>query len=600
MIDRRTLLGGAAGIAAGMGLSGCGRAGRGSVTSAEDAPATWLTVRVGVPQAIDPLLVSDRAGLQVLHALFCPLTRIEDGRAVGNAARSFEVSKDARTVTFHLVEGATFHTGGVVTASAFKRAWERIVKPLDQDERSGKDKRDEDAEEFAHSRWAELLSAVEGYEALHEGRASELVGLRCPDDNTLVVTLSRPFAGFAEVASHPALGPVPASADQDPEAFAAQPVGNGPFALKEPWDGKAGLALARFDTCAYGVAHVEGVQFVIAGETVSGYHQFQAGNLDICDVPVDQLEDAEETAGTSANAFDMYPGERLVHGAEPGLTYLVCNTRVSPFDRAEFRHAVSCAIDRETLCRKALNYSAEPAWSLVAPTVGEMPAWEACTFDAERAVEQVEALRSEAVDAAETGADPAMGSAEADGSVGAAGSATAPEGSENSAAAESAAEPLELDFTLLRRKGGVQGHIADQVTADLKDAGVTVKTEALDASDLLERLSQGEFSCAVVTCDPVAATPTATVEALFGASAGRAAWSGLDAGERSAAVDAVEAAADDASREERVREVVALAGESLDVIPLVHPAYTKIATERVSHARVDPWGAVDCATVELA
>ena len=319
MIDRRTLLGGAAGIAAGMGLSGCGRAGRGSVTSAEDAPATWVTVRVGVPQAIDPLLVSDRAGLQVLHALFCPLTRIEDGRAVGNAARSFEVSEDARTVTFHLVEGATFHTGGVVTASAFKRAWERILKPLAQHERSGKDKRDEDAEEFAHSRWAELLSAVEGYEALHEGRASELVGLRCPDDNTLVVTLSRPLAGFAEVASHPALGPVPASADQDPEAFAAQPVGNGPFALKEPWDGKAGLALARFDTCAYGVASLEGVQFVIAGETVSGYHQFQAGNLDICDVPVDQLEDAEETAGASANAFDMYPGERLVHGAEPGF-----------------------------------------------------------------------------------------------------------------------------------------------------------------------------------------------------------------------------------------------------------------------------------------
>ena len=219
------------------------------------------------------------------------------------------------------------------------------------------------------------------------------------------MTLSRPFAGFAEVASHPALGPVPASADQDPEAFAAQPVGNGPFALKEPW--MANRPGARpFDTCAYGVASVEGVQFVIAGETVSGYHQFQAGNLDICDVPVDQLEDAEETAGASANAFDMYPGERLVHGAEPGLTYLVCNTRVSPFDRAEFRRAVSCAIDRETLCRKALNYSAEPAWSLVAPTVGEMPAWEACTFDAERAVELVEALRSEAAVAAEAGTIP--------------------------------------------------------------------------------------------------------------------------------------------------------------------------------------------------
>ncbi len=157
-----------------------------------------------------------------------PLTRVVDGRAVPCAARGFEVSEDALSISFRLLDGAVFHNGEAVTASSFKRAWERIVRPIDAAV-DGSVTSDDAAPR--HGRWCALLSSIEGYEALYEGRVSELVGLRCPDDLTLEVSFTRQNASFPTLASHPALGPVPSSADVDPEGYASKPVGNGPFKL---------------------------------------------------------------------------------------------------------------------------------------------------------------------------------------------------------------------------------------------------------------------------------------------------------------------------------------------------------------------------------
>ena len=177
MIDRRAFLGAAACGVMGLGLSGCSQVEGGDAGSSDDVPPSWVTCRIGKPSAIDPLLVSDRFGLQVLHALFCPLTRIVDGVATPAAARSITVSDDARTFTFSLVEGATFHNGESVTASCFKRAWERLVKPMSDDTDEDRTHK-ENGGEGPRSRWGSLLSAIDGYDALSGGRASELVGLR--------------------------------------------------------------------------------------------------------------------------------------------------------------------------------------------------------------------------------------------------------------------------------------------------------------------------------------------------------------------------------------------------------------------------------------
>ena len=579
MIDRRTLLGSAACLAAGMGLSGCGRVDDGPTKGAELVPTSWAAVRISEPSAIDPLSASDRAGMQVLRALYSPLTRVVDGGAVPYAARGFEVSEDALSVSFKLLDGAVFHNGEAVTASSFKRAWERLVRPIEAAV-DGSVTSDDAAPR--HGRWCALLSSIEGYEALYEGRASELVGLRCPDDLTLEVSFTRPSASFPTFASHPALGPVPSSADVDPEGYASKPVGNGPFKLKRAWSqGDADIRLARFDGCSTTPALAEGLLFSIQGDVASAYNQFLAGNLDICDVPVDQLRDAEKAAGPSTDPAAMKPGERLAHGAESGLTYLVCNTRAVPFSLPEFRRAVSLAIDREALCRKALAFSAEPAQGPVSTCAGGASPWEACFYDAERAAEVVESLRERAEDGEEPSTE--LGSAEAPAAVQA-----------------EPLEPLVLDFTLLYRKGGTQARMAAQIAADLHLLGVNVKTSALDAEDLLERYGSGGFTCGLATLNPAVATAEAVADALFGPDSPRAGWTGWEDADLSATLEGAATLTDAPARAARVEEALALAGAGLPVIPLVHPAYTKIADDRVSTAKVCPDGTVDPQSIELA
>ena len=81
-----------------------------------------------------------------------------------------------------------------------------------------------------------------------------------------------------------------------------RPMGNGPFMLDRPWKGKGDIRLTRFDECAYGASLVDGVLLAIHDDTVAAYNHFQAGVLDICDVPVDQLKDADCLLYTSMEA----------------------------------------------------------------------------------------------------------------------------------------------------------------------------------------------------------------------------------------------------------------------------------------------------------
>ena len=130
MIDRRTLCGAAMGIAAMSALSACG--GQRADPKVVRRPSRIL-VEMPCREAaeIDPLLVQDRAGLQVLSAVFTPLMRFDaNGELVPGAALSCAVSDDACTFTFKLPEHAVFHNGERVTASSFKIAWERLVRAI--------------------------------------------------------------------------------------------------------------------------------------------------------------------------------------------------------------------------------------------------------------------------------------------------------------------------------------------------------------------------------------------------------------------------------------------------------------------------------------
>ena len=73
------------------------------------------------------------------------------------------------------------------------------------------------------------LASVKGYDAVIGGTAEELEGVTCPDDNTLQVALTAPYADFPFVVSCTPLAPIPDCAKDNYGTYSKAPVGNGPF-----------------------------------------------------------------------------------------------------------------------------------------------------------------------------------------------------------------------------------------------------------------------------------------------------------------------------------------------------------------------------------
>lgn len=569
MIDRRAAVGCVMGLCGASLLAGCSSRPAPDRGGSGDVPASWCKVRVGVPAAIDPALVHDRAGLDVLRYLFTPLLAIQDGAPVPAAARAYDMSEDARTFTFSLREGATFHHGETVTASSFKRAWERLVAGPGGDSATDRE---------TSSPWAPLLSAVEGYDALLEGRASEMVGLRCPDDLTLEVGLSEPFAGFVDLTAHPALGPVPSTAEIDPDGYAAQPWGNGPYKLDAAWNGKDNLRLSAFDAGCV-AAQSEGVLLTPIDDTSAAFNQFLAGALDICDVPVGDLDDALDTAGESDAPGVIMPGARCTAPQPSRITYLMCNTAEGALSHPELRRAASYAIDRDTLARKVLGGCGQAASSLVGAAVAEVDGWQVCQYDEEAAQRLVSDLVAAVEDERR---------------------AWAQRGSAGEEEAGEEPEPLDISVRLLHRKGGVNAKVAARVADDLKAAGFEVKVESLSEDDLRARIDEGSFECVLASFEPPVATLEASLAPLMGEGPSYGAVGAMQVPQDVAApLSSVRANGNQQLRHEQLREALTHASERLCLVPIAFTATHVVASNRVEAASLDALGCLDPASIVM-
>lgn len=550
--DRRTLLRGLAAAAALPLLPGCTGGDSDADASGDASARAALSVRISEPAFLDPFGVSDVAGMQVALQLFDPLTRVDftEGRAVGLAASSYDVSEDAQTFTFHLVEGRTFHNGDPVTAHDFKRAWERLVSPSSAT-----------ALEHGVSPVAHHLALVEGYEALASSKATSLSGVTCPDDRTLVVHLSVPYADWALVAAHPALAPVPAAAEQDPKAFAVHPIGSGPFQMAADWEAGHTIELKRFEDYGGGVPAVETVRFAV-GDVSSSYRDFEAENLDVCDVPVNQVSAARKALGVSEDGYTVAAEGRFLGGVEPTVYVLVCNTAEPPFDNVDFRRGISLAIDRESLCDKVFGGTRTPAASVVAACIPsyEPQGWKYCDYDADGAKQYLE----KAYPADEEG-------------------------------------KRDVSVKLLCSKGGVHAKVLESVVEDLAAVGVGAEVETVEWDELIERYRSGDFMCGRMSWTPDYATPDNILFPLF--------HSNEDVGDnyaRYANAD-VDAALDEArglvaqpKRAARWADAEKLIAEDCPVIPLAFGMHAVAVSERVDSLTVDPFSVPHLVEAALA
>jgi oligopeptide transport system substrate-binding protein len=289
---------------------------------------------------LDPGLARGLAEHRVMIGLFEGLLNYDPKTCEPRpgVAEKWEISSDAKTVTFHLRE-CSWSDGRPVKAADFVYAWNRVVDP-------------KTAADYAH-----ILYAIKDAEAIHSGKGGEL-GVRAKDDRTLVVELAGPCPWFLDLLPFMTFYPVRRDVVEkhgDDWTKPANFVGNGPFLLKE-WVANEHILLEK-NGKYWNAARVKQktVKWLPTESYTTAFNRYEADQCDYLDtIPLEFIEEIRKRP-------DFHPGPYL------GTYYYSFNVTKKPFDDKRVRKALSLAIDRKIITEKILRGGQEPAFTFVPP-----------------------------------------------------------------------------------------------------------------------------------------------------------------------------------------------------------------------------------------
>ncbi len=296
------------------------------------------------PTSVNPQLATAVNEAAILRELFDGMfTDDALGRPIPGVARTWEVSSDGLTWTFHL-RPEVWSDGQPVTANDFVFAYRHMLDP-----KTG-------------SSYAYLLYVLKNGAAVNAAAAPpEALGARALDAETLQLTLEHPASYLPQLLKHQAFFPIPEHAVRrwgDKWATPGRLVGNGAYVLKEWRLGdyvrieKNPLYRDAASVC------FDRVDLYPINDAVAGERRALRGELDI-----NAGIQPSRVSRLRANPdWSRYVREH----SYLSTTYLIFNRRnVVALRDARVRQAISMAIDRHFLADKVLRGVEAPTTSFV-------------------------------------------------------------------------------------------------------------------------------------------------------------------------------------------------------------------------------------------
>ena len=304
------------------------------------------------PADLDPQTVIGELESHIFNALFEGLVSQDpkDLHPIPGVAASWDISPDGKIYTFHLRHDARWSNGDPVTARDFVESNRRILSP-------GL------GAQYAPARFTdvEIVNAREFY----EGKITDFgqVGIRAPDDFTLVFTLRQPAAYFLGMLNHESWYPVhlptilkygkiddPTTAWTRPGNF----VGNGPFRLKA-WRTQQEVVVER-NPLYWGAKNVRlnEIHYYPTEDTDTEEHDFRAGLLHL----------TEEVPQTKIDLYRRDQPQALQISPYFGCYFYRFNVTNAVLKDRRVRRALAMAIDREGIVRNVARGGQQPAHTL--------------------------------------------------------------------------------------------------------------------------------------------------------------------------------------------------------------------------------------------
>ena len=323
------------------------------------------------PINLDPAQITDVSSAVIAVEIFGGLLVLDrDLRIAADLAESVPgpTINDDGTVTYRFTirENATFHDGKRITAEDFKWSLERNLDP-----------------ETLSPTAPDFLGDIVGAAEYVRGRADEVVGIQVVDDVTLDITILQATPVFLYKLTYPTAYVLDREqVEADPERWALNPNGSGPFRLTE-WQLGEGLTLERFEGYHLEPARVEKVSVRFAGGSVE---QFENDELDQAFVGINDIERVRDPA-SDLNA-------QYVTRSELSIFYLAFNVSTPPFDDVNVRLALAHSIDKTTITQEVQSDLLIQARQIVPPGLAAHDAdYPGLVFDPELAQEYLAASR---------------------------------------------------------------------------------------------------------------------------------------------------------------------------------------------------------------
>ena len=274
----------------------------------------------GQPRTLDPAKTLGGPDGPLGH-IFSGLVMLDaDLQVQPELAAGWEVSEDGRIYTFYLRQNVLFHDGRPFTAQDVIFSWERAANP-----------------DTGSDTVQTYLGDIAGIQAVIDGDAKQISGLRAIDDYTLEVQLTAPVVYFLQKLAYPVAFVVD-SETVDTRNWEYAPNGTGPFKL-QTWVDDEEIILVRNDSYYLEPARVRHVVYDLGpGLALS---QYENGEIDLVGVGGANLDRVEDPNN------ELH--DQLALGVSLCTSTIGLNTQIAPFDDVRVRQAFNYALDKELL-----------------------------------------------------------------------------------------------------------------------------------------------------------------------------------------------------------------------------------------------------------
>lgn len=332
-------------------LTACGGGGSSVATPSSNKASSLAASQVlrlpnvGTPNigVLDPAQGPDGNSGLADNMIYSGLVRNDKDLNVIPDQATWQVSQDGKTYTFTLKPGIAFSDGTPVTAQTYVYTWTRALLPS-----------------VASPIASFFEAAIVGSDAVSNGSAKTLSGVKAIDDHTLRVTLKQQTPYFLEELTNTLFFPlneklIKQYGDKNWTQYAAgNGVGTGPFMIKE-WDVNVKMVLVPNPHYYGNKTKLTEVDMAFVNDPSTAFKAYRANQYDLM--------------------WNLTPGDQVTAKTMPGFILtpllqtdlLFFDNTTQPFNNSAVRQAFAYAIDKSALVHAIFKDAVAVAPTIIPP-----------------------------------------------------------------------------------------------------------------------------------------------------------------------------------------------------------------------------------------